>query len=83
VINVPSQPIKSIKTLIKGLYASELHEEYIRSQPFQSDLLIAESEEASLHYMGAINRLLQSKPTLVPFFNSNHGKWRKAIKNNS
>lgn len=82
IAHTPVQSQKSLKVLLKGLYMNALYEEIKQSQPLQPDSLISESIEAKVHFLAAIDRILQLKPTLMPYFHTNEKKWRKAAKNN-
>lgn len=82
VINASKHSTKAYKTFLKGLYILALHEEYIQSQSLQSGLLMNDSLDAYTHLMGSIHRILQLKPTLKIFYDSNIKKWQRQAKNN-
>lgn len=82
VAHTPVQSQKSLKVLLKGLYMNALSEEIKQSQPLQPDYLISEASVANANFLAAIARILQLRPTLMPYFRSNEKKWRKAAKNN-
>lgn len=82
VAHTPMQSQKSLKVLLKGLYMNALYEEIRQSQPLQPDYLISAATDAKVHFSAAIDRILELKPTLLPYYRSNEKKWRKVAKNN-
>ena len=82
VVHMHTESLRTLKMLLKGLYVYSLHEELRQSQSILPENLITASLEPKLCFLGAIETILQNKPALLPYFQANQKKWRKAIKNN-